>query len=62
MMENNGSYYYWGMHMGWWFFILVVVIAVIGWVGWSRKKKIIHIIPSIKSCSRTGSNETTQHD
>ena len=37
MMENM-EYYYWGMHLAWWFFILVVVIAVIGWVGWSRKK------------------------
>ena len=39
MMDNHESYYYWGMHMGWWVFMLVVVIAVIGWVGWSRKRK-----------------------
>ena len=24
MMNNNGDYYYWGMHMGGWFFILVI--------------------------------------
>lgn len=39
MMDNNEGYHVWGMHMGWWFFILVAVIAVIGWVGWSRKRK-----------------------
>jgi hypothetical protein len=38
MMDNHGSYYYWGMHMGWWGLILLVLIAV-GWIGWSRKRK-----------------------
>jgi len=39
MMNNNGDYYFWGMHMGWWLFILIVVIAIIGWLSWSRKRK-----------------------
>jgi len=26
MMNNNGDYYYWGMHMGWWIFILIAVM------------------------------------
>ena len=38
-MENRGDYYYWGMHMGWWILILIAVIAIVGWIGWSRKRK-----------------------
>lgn len=39
MMENNGGYHYWGMHVGWWIFILVIVIVLIVWISQSRKRK-----------------------
>ena len=39
MMENNGSYHYWGMHLGWWVLMLIAVIAIGGWINWSRKRK-----------------------
>lgn len=29
MMNHNGGYHYWGMHMGWWVFILVIVVVLI---------------------------------
>ncbi|SRX54835.1 MULTISPECIES: hypothetical protein [Aequorivita] len=29
MMNHNGGYHYWGMHVGWWFFILLIVIVLI---------------------------------
>jgi hypothetical protein len=38
MMHNNENYYFWGMHAGWWIFALAVIV-IIGWVGWSRKRK-----------------------
>jgi Sec-independent protein translocase protein TatA len=37
-MDHNGSYYYWGMHMGWWVLILVIVIAIFGFTRFQRKK------------------------
>ncbi len=39
MMNNNGEYNYWGMHVGWWFVILVVVIVIVGFLFNSRRKK-----------------------
>ena len=38
-MENNGSYHYWGMHLGWWVLIVVIVIVLIGYFFNSRKRK-----------------------
>jgi hypothetical protein len=39
MHDNNGSYYFGGMHMGWWILILVAVVAVVGWLIGTRKGK-----------------------
>jgi len=39
MMNNNGDYYFGGMHMGWWVFILVAVVALVVWFGRSRARK-----------------------
>lgn len=38
MMDNHGSYYYWGMHMGWWVLIVVIVIAIFGFTRFRRRK------------------------
>ncbi len=29
MMNHNGGYHYWGMHVGWWIFALIIVIVLI---------------------------------
>jgi len=29
MMNHNGGYHYWGMHMGWWVFALLIIIVLI---------------------------------
>ncbi len=39
MHNNDGSYYFGGMHMGWWILILVLVIVLVGGYSRSRKSK-----------------------
>ena len=39
MMNNNGDYNYWGMHMGWWILIVVLAVAFLGFFMNSRKRK-----------------------
>jgi len=39
MMNNNGDYHFWGIHMGWWGLILVHVIVIAVLFTRSRKKE-----------------------
>lgn len=29
MMNHDGGYHYWGMHLGWWVLVLLIVIVLI---------------------------------
>ena len=39
MMQNNGDYYFGGMHIGWWILILIVVSVLVGGFRWFRKRQ-----------------------
>lgn len=38
MMDNNGGYHFWGMHMGWWVLILIIIFAIFGFTRLQRRR------------------------
>lgn len=39
MMNNNGDYFFWGMHMFWWLFMFVLVVVIFAGFNRFRKRK-----------------------
>jgi hypothetical protein len=39
MMNDNGNYFFWGMHMFWWLFMFVFFVVILVWLTRFRKRK-----------------------